>query len=201
MRRIKRLFDLFWTFLGLPFLIPVFLVIGLLIKLEDGGPIFFKQKRIGYKGKPFIMWKFRTMIIDAEKKGSLLTVGRDPRITHVGYYLRKFKLDELPQLFNVIKGEMSLVGPRPEVEKYVKLYSPEEYKVLELLPGMTDPASLKYIDENDILAQAEDPEFVYINKIMHDKIKLNLEYAEKASIWTDFIVIMKTFLKLFKKGL
>jgi len=197
MRRIKRIFDLFWTLSGLPFLIPVFLVIGLLIKIEDGGPVFFKQKRIGYKGKPFIMWKFRTMVVDAEKIGNLLTVGKDPRITRTGYYLRKFKLDELPQLFNVIKGEMSLVGPRPEVEKYVKLYSPEEYKVLDLLPGMTDPASLKYIDESEILAQSSDPEYTYINEVMPEKIRLNLEYAEKASLWTDFLVIIKTFFRLF----
>ncbi len=197
MMRSKRIFDLFWTLSGLPFLIPVFLVIGLLIKIEDGGPVFFKQKRIGYKGKPFIMWKFRTMVVDAEKIGNLLTVGKDPRITRTGYYLRKFKLDELPQLFNVIKGEMSLVGPRPEVEKYVKLYSPEEYKVLDLLPGMTDPASLKYIDESEILAQSSDPEYTYINEVMPEKIRLNLEYAEKASLWTDFLVIIKTFFRLF----
>lgn len=197
MMRSKRIFDLFWSLSGLPFLIPVFLVIGLLIKIEDGGPVFFKQKRIGYKGKPFIMWKFRTMVVDAEKIGNLLTVGKDPRITRTGYYLRKFKLDELPQLFNVIKGEMSLVGPRPEVEKYVKLYSPEEYKVLDLLPGMTDPASLKYIDESEILAQSSDPEYTYINEVMPEKIRLNLEYAEKASLWTDFLVIIKTFFRLF----
>jgi lipopolysaccharide/colanic/teichoic acid biosynthesis glycosyltransferase len=196
MKKSKRLFDLFFTLLGLPFLLPLFFIIGLLIKLEDGGPIFFIQKRIGYKGKPFLMWKFRTMIVDAEKKGTLITIGKDPRITRVGYCLRKFKLDELPQLFNVLKGEMSLVGPRPEVEKYVMLYTPEQRQVLNLIPGMTDPASIKYVNENEILAQAEDPERVYIEKVMPEKIKLNLEYAKTASCWRDFLVVIKTVLRI-----
>lgn len=128
MRKCKRIFDLFFTLIGLPFLLPFLAIIALMIKLEDGGPIFFIQRRIGYKGKPFYMWKFRTMVIDAEKKGSLITVGNDPRITRVGYFLRKYKLDEFPQLLNVLKGEMSLVGPRPEVEKYVMLYNSEQRK-------------------------------------------------------------------------
>jgi len=196
MKKSKRLFDLFFTLLGLPFLLPLFFIIGLLIKLEDGGSIFFIQKRIGYKGKSFLMWKFRTMIVDAEKKGTLITIGKDPRITRVGYCLRKFKLDELPQLFNVLKGEMSLVGPRPEVEKYVMLYTPEQRQVLNLIPGMTDPASIKYVNENEILAQAEDPERVYIEKVMPEKIKLNLEYAKTASCWRDFLVVIKTVLRI-----
>ncbi|MGC8931657.1 MAG: sugar transferase, partial [Dictyoglomus sp.] len=163
---------------------------------EDGGPIFFVQKRVGYKGKSFLMWKFRTMVVDAEKKGSLITVGKDPRITKVGYFLRKFKLDEFPQLINVLKGEMSLVGPRPEVEKYVNLYTSEQRKVLDIIPGMTDPASIKYVNENEILASAEDPEKVYIEVIMPEKIKLNLKYYETASCWTDFLVIIKTILRI-----
>jgi len=196
MKGSKRIFDIFFTLIGFPFLLSLFFIIALLIKLEDGGPVFFIQKRIGYKGKPFLMWKFRTMVVDAEKKGNLITIGRDPRITRVGYFLRKFKLDEFPQLINVLKGEMSLVGPRPEVEKYVRLYTPEQKRVLDLIPGMTDPASIKYINENEILAQAEDPERVYIEKIMPEKIKLNIEYAETASCWSDFLVIVKTFLRI-----
>ncbi|MGC8744987.1 MAG: sugar transferase, partial [Verrucomicrobiia bacterium] len=147
----------------------------------------------------FLMWKFRTMVVDAEKKGSLITVGKDPRITKVGYFLRKFKLDEFPQLINVLKGEMSLVGPRPEVEKYVNLYTSEQRKVLDIIPGMTDPASIKYVNENEILASAEDPEKVYIEIIMPEKINLNLEYAKTASCWKDFLVIIKTFLGILKK--
>jgi lipopolysaccharide/colanic/teichoic acid biosynthesis glycosyltransferase len=196
MRKCKRIFDLSFTLLGLPFLLPILVIIALLIKLEDGGPIFFVQKRVGYKGKSFLMWKFRTMVVDAEKKGSLITVGKDPRITKVGYFLRKFKLDEFPQLINVLKGEMSLVGPRPEVEKYVNLYTSEQRKVLDIIPGMTDPASIKYVNENEILASAEDPEKVYIEVIMPEKIKLNLKYYETASCWTDFLVIIKTILRI-----
>ena len=177
---------------------PLFVIVALLIKIEDGGPVFFVQKRIGYKGKAFYMWKFRTMVIDAEKKGGLITVGKDPRITRIGYYLRKFKLDEFPQLFNVLKGEMSLVGPRPEVEKYVMLYNSEQREVLNLIPGMTDPASIKYVNENEILAQADDPEKVYIEQVMPEKIRLNLEYAEKATCCSDFLIIIKTFFRIFE---
>jgi len=198
MRKCKRIFDLFFTLIGLPFLLPFLAIIALMIKLEDGGPVFFIQRRIGYKGKPFYMWKFRTMVIDAEKKGSLITVGNDPRITRVGYFLRKYKLDEFPQLLNVLKGEMSLVGPRPEVEKYVILYNSEQRKVLDIIPGMTDPASIKYVNENEILAQADDPEKIYIEKVMPEKIKLNLEYAEKATCWSDFLIIIKTFFRIFE---
>jgi len=198
MRKYKRIFDLFFTLIGLPFLLPFLAIIALMIKLEDGGPVFFIQRRIGYKGNPFYMLKFRTMVIDAEKNGSLITVGNDPRITRVGYFLRKYKLDEFPQLLNVLKGEMSLVGPRPEVEKYVMLYNSEQRKVLNIIPGMTDPASIKYVNENEILAQAKDPEKIYIEKVMPEKIKLNLEYAEKATCWSDFLIIIKTFFRIFE---
>lgn len=199
MRKGKRIFDLIWTIIGFFILSPLFLVIMLIIKLEDGGPVFFRQERIGYKGKPFIIYKFRTMIVDADKKGSLITVGKDPRITKVGYWLRKTKLDELPQLFNVLKGEMSLVGPRPEVARYVNLYTEAQKKVLDLIPGMTDFASIEYIDENEILARSEKPEEVYINEIMPKKIELNLKYASNISLWNDFLIIVKTFLKLFTR--
>jgi lipopolysaccharide/colanic/teichoic acid biosynthesis glycosyltransferase len=192
----KRLFDLFWSTLGLLVLWPLFLIIAILIKLDDGGPVFYRQERVGYRGRPFKIWKFRTMIVNAEKVGKPLTVGRDPRITRVGYWLRKFKLDELPQLINVFLGEMSLVGPRPEVPKYVALYNAEQKRVLNLMPGITDPASIKFKDESELLAQASDPEKFYIEKIMPEKIRLNLEYAERATLWSDFLVILRTLVHI-----
>lgn len=200
MKLTKRHFDLFWSILGLAFLLPFLLIIVLAIKLYDNGPAFFSQKRIGFKGKPFHIYKFRTMVVDAEKKGNLITVENDPRITRIGYWLRKLKLDELPQLFNVIKGDMSLVGPRPEVPKYVKLYTYEQLHVLNLMPGITDPASIKYSNENELLNQALNPEKIYIEKIMPEKIKINLEYANNATLWTDFIVILKTLFRLTSKS-
>lgn len=169
----------------------------MLIKLDDKGPVFFRQERVGYKGRPFRIWKFRTMVVDAEKIGKPLTVGRDPRITRVGYWLRKFKLDELPQLFNVLVGEMSLVGPRPEVPKYVALYTPEQRKVLDLVPGITDPASIKYRDESEILGRSPDPDRTYLEEIMPEKIRLNLEYAAHATVWSDFIIVLKTLFRVF----
>ena len=196
MRWEKRVFDFICSALGLAVLFPVFFIIALMIKIEDGGPVLFIQKRVGYKGRPFFMYKFRTMVVDAEKKGNLLTVGGDPRITKSGRLLRKFKLDELPQLINVLKGEMSLVGPRPEVEKYVNLYTNEQRKVLNLYPGITDPASIEYVNESELLAQSSDPEKLYVEKIMPEKIVLNLEYARQASWWTDFLVIIKTLARI-----
>jgi len=196
MRWQKRAFDILFSALALAILSPIFFIIALLIKIEDGGPILFIQKRIGYRGRPFFMYKFRTMIVDAEKKGNLLTVGGDPRITKVGSFLRRFKLDELPQLINVLRGEMSLVGPRPEVEKYVNLYTPEQKEVLNIYPGITDPASIEYVNESKLLAQSSDPEELYIEKIMPEKIRLNLEYAKQASCWTDFLVIAKTVARI-----
>jgi len=197
-RRSKRLFDLFWSALGLLLLLPVFLGIALAIKLDDGGPVFFRQQRIGYRGRPFTMWKFRTMVVDAERRGGSLTVGRDPRVTRVGYWLRKTKLDELPQLWNVLKGEMSLVGPRPEVPRYVALYTEEQRRVLELVPGITDPASIRFRHESELLARSPDPERTYVEVVMPEKIRLNLEYAERATVWSDFLVILQTFLSLFR---
>lgn len=197
MRRCKRSLDIIISLLGLSFLLPLFFLIGLLIKIHDGGGTFFIQRRIGHHGRPFLMWKFRTMVVDAEKKGDLLSVGDDPRITRVGYFLRKYKIDELPQLFNVLKGEMSLVGPRPEVEKYVNLYDEKQKKVLELIPGITDPASISFVNENEMLSGADNPERMYIDKIMPEKIRLNLEYANEASCWKDFLIIIKTIAKIF----
>ncbi len=188
----KRVFDLFWTIPGLVVLSPLFGVIALWIKLDDGGPVFFRQERVGQNGQLFRIWKFRTMVVDAEKRGRPLTVGRDPRITRAGYRLRRYKLDELPQLLNVLRGEMSLVGPRPEVPRYVALYTPEQRRVLDLMPGITDPASIRYRHENELLSQAEDPEKVYVEEIMPEKIRINLDYAQRATIWSDFWVILQT---------
>jgi lipopolysaccharide/colanic/teichoic acid biosynthesis glycosyltransferase len=161
------------------------------------GGVFYIQKRIGRHGKEFSLIKFRTMYVGADKKG-LLTVGKkDNRITPVGYYLRKYKLDELPQLFNIIRGDMSVVGPRPEVKKYVDLYTKEQLQVLQVRPGLTDLASLQYIDENQILARYDDAEKAYIDIIMPHKLSLNLEYIRKQSFWFDLKIILKTLLKIF----
>jgi lipopolysaccharide/colanic/teichoic acid biosynthesis glycosyltransferase len=194
----KRLFDIVASAIGLLVLWPVFLVIAVLITLEDGGPVFYRQERIGYKGRPFKIWKFRTMVVNADKLGKPLTVGRDPRITRVGYWLRKFKLDELPQLLNVLLGEMSLVGPRPEVPQYVALYTPEQRKVLDLVPGITDPASIKFANEAELLAEASNPEKFYIEHIMPTKIRLNMEYASHATLWSDILVILKTLVRIVR---
>lgn len=188
----KRLFDLCWTLPGLLVLWPAFLVIALLIKLDDGGLVFFRQVRVGRSGRAFRVWKFRTMIAHAEQLGAPLTVGEDPRTTRFGRWLRRSKLDELPQLFNVLAGEMSLVGPRPEVPRYVALYSPDERRVLDLMPGITDPASIAYRHENDLLARAPDPERHYISVILPAKIRINLDYAARATRWTDLVVLLDT---------
>lgn len=199
MKTSKRVFDLCLAIPGLLLLAPLFLLIALLIKLDDGGPVFFRQERVGYRGRRFRIWKFRTMRVDAERQGSL-TVGDDPRITRAGRWLRKFKLDELPQLINVILGEMSLVGPRPEVPKYVALYGEAELPVLDLVPGITDPASIAFRNESEILGRALDPETMYVESIMREKIRINLEYAGKATVWTDFLVILRTLQVLLKPG-
>ncbi|MBW6394564.1 sugar transferase [Thermus sp. SYSU G05001] len=199
MKTSKRVFDLCLAIPGLLLLAPLFLLIALLIKLDDGGPVFFRQERVGYRGRRFRIWKFRTMRVDAEQQGSL-TVGDDPRITRAGRWLRKFKLDELPQLINVILGEMSLVGPRPEVPKYVALYGEAELPVLDLVPGITDPASIAFRNESEMLGRAPDPETMYVESIMREKIRINLEYAGKATVWTDFLVILRTLQVLLKPG-
>lgn len=197
MKLSKRIFDIVCVIPGLIVLLPFWIMIGLAIWLEDHGPVFFKQERVGLRGATFKIWKFRTMVVDAERFGKQLTVGRDPRITRVGALLRQTKLDELPQLLNVFMGEMSLVGPRPEVPRYVALYSPEQAGVLELMPGITDLASIEYRNENQLLASAADPEGLYIAEIMPTKIRINLEYAKRASILNDLRVIGLTFAKVF----
>lgn len=194
-RILKRLFDIVASFIGIILLSPFLIIIAIFIKLGSNGPVFFKQERVGLKGKHFLILKYRTMIVDAEKYGKQITVGKDNRITAVGSFLRKYKLDELPQLFNVLKGDMSLVGPRPEVPRYVKLYSKEQLKVLDVRPGITDLASLRYSDENELLGTVENPEEYYVNVIMKDKLDLNLEYIDKSNVFYDIVIILKTIVK------
>jgi FlaA1/EpsC-like NDP-sugar epimerase/lipopolysaccharide/colanic/teichoic acid biosynthesis glycosyltransferase len=191
MTRLKRAFDIGVAVAALPIAAPVCLVIAALIKLDDGGPVLFMQARVGRGGRCFRMWKFRTMRASAEP-GLLLTVGEDPRITRVGQWLRRSKLDELPQLAHVLSGTMSLVGPRPEVPEYVAKYTPDQQRVLELVPGITDPASVRYWDEADLLARSSDPEGTYLRQVMPEKIRLQLEYAQEATVWTDVLVVLNT---------
>lgn len=189
----KRLFDVIASGCGLIVLSPLFFVVALWIKLDSKGPVFYRQVRVGYKNRDFRIFKFRSMRIGADK-GSLVTIGgRDPRITRSGYFIRKYKLDELPQLINVFIGDMSLVGPRPEVRHYVDYWTPEQMHVLDVRPGITDPASIKFRNENELMGQAENPEEYYINVIMQEKIKLYLEYVENASFLYDLRLIFKTF--------
>lgn len=188
----KKLFDFAFSIAGLVILSPLFLVISVWIKLDSKGSVFYKQVRVGKNNSDFKLYKFRTMRTDSDKSGLLTVGGRDPRITGAGYFLRKFKMDELPQLFNIAAGEMSFVGPRPEVRKYVDMYNDEQRKVLSVLPGITDVASIKYRNENELLEKAEDPESYYIESIMPDKLKLNLDYIEQRSFTNDIKVIFKT---------
>lgn len=191
---VKRIFDFLASLFGIIIISPILIIVAIAIKVDSKGPVMFLQKRVGRYGNPFYIYKFRTMVTDAEKLGTQITVGKDNRITKVGSFLRKYKIDELPQLFNVLKGDMSLVGPRPEVPRYVELYSEEERRVLEVRPGITDLASLRYKDENDILGKVENPEDYYINVIMKDKLKLNLEYIEKSNLIFDISLILKTII-------
>lgn len=193
----KRLFDIFFSSIGLVALLPFLLVIALFIILDSKGGIFYKQLRVGLNGKDFLLLKFRSMRTDSDKK-SLLTVGHDTRITPVGHFIRKYKIDELPQLINVLLGDMSLVGPRPEVRKYVDLYNNEQKKVLSVKPGITDYASIEYSNENELLGKAENPEQVYINEIMPAKLKLNLKYIAEKGMITDIKIIANTLLKILK---
>ena len=192
---IKRIFDIVCSGLGLIILSPFLLFVAIKIKSGSDGPVFFKQIRVGEKGKEFKILKFRTMVVDAEKLGRQITVGNDNRITKIGAFLRKYKIDELPQLINVFKGDMSLVGPRPEVPRYVNMYTEEQRKVLDVKPGITDLASIRYRDENELLGQAENPDEFYINTIMPDKLALNMEYINKSNIFLDIYIILQTILK------
>lgn len=189
----KRLLDITASGIGLLLLSPIFLVLAIWIKLDSQGPVFYRQVRVGRGNRDFRIFKFRSMRVGSDK-GSLITVGgRDSRITRSGYFIRKYKLDELPQLINVFIGDMSLVGPRPEVRRYVDLYNQEQLHVLNVKPGITDPASIKYRNENELLEQADYPEQYYIDVIMPDKLRLNLEYATNQSFFGDLKLIFKTF--------
>ncbi len=193
---LKRLFDILFSSIGLIILSPFFIIISVIIVLDSSGKIFFKQSRVGKNNKDFFLFKFRTMHDNAESAG-LLTIGNsDKRITNSGRNLRKYKLDELPQLFNVLGGSMSIVGPRPEVRKYVDMYSEEQLNVLRIKPGLTDYASLEYINESEILAEAGDPEQKYIDEIMPAKLQLNLKYINEMSFLTDINIIFRTLLRI-----
>lgn len=192
----KRLFDIFSSAIVLVLLSPLLILLALAITIDSKGGVFYKQERIGKNGKAFMLYKFRSMRTGADRKG-LITVGsNDDRTTKVGRFIRKYKLDELPQLINILKNEMSVVGPRPEVEKYVRLYTAEQRKVLSAKPGLTDLASLAYINENEILGKAAHPEKTYVEQIMPAKLRLNLEYIEKQSFWFDLKIIAKTVLRI-----
>ena len=195
----KRIFDVIASGLGLIVLSPLFLILAIWIKLDSKGPVFYRQVRVGYKNKDFRIFKFRSMRVGADK-GSLVTIGgHDPRVTRSGYFIRKFKFDELPQLINVFLGDMSLVGPRPEVRHYVDYWTPEQMHVLDVRPGITDPASIKFRNENELMEKAEDPEKYYIEVIMQEKTKLYLEYVEKHSFFYDLGLIFKTFWVIVKE--
>lgn len=192
----KRLFDFFSSLTALIFLLPFFFIVALLIAIEGGFPVFFTQTRIGKNKIPFQLLKFRTMVKDADKLGKITIGKRDPRVTNVGHFLRSYKLDELPQLLNILKGEMSVVGPRPEVEEYVNLYTEEQNKVFLAKPGLTDYASLKYINESEVLAKSSDPNKTYIEEVMPAKLELNLKYIEEQGLLTDLKIIFKTISKI-----
>lgn len=195
----KRTFDLIASSLGLLLLSPLFLMLAIWIKIDSEGPVFYRQVRVGKGNRDFRLFKFRSMHVGSDRKGLITVGGRDPRVTRSGYYIRKYKLDELPQLINVFTGDMSLVGPRPEVRKYVDLYTPEQMHVLDVRPGITDPASIRYRNENELLAQVEDPDRYYVEVIMQDKLQLNLEYVEKQSFRFDLQLIFKTFSEIIRK--
>src|SRR5262245_49346889 len=192
----KRIFDIVASIVGLLLLVPLLTVVALLIKLDSPGPVFFRQERIGRGGRPFLIYKFRTMLQDALGRGSLITFGVDPRITRIGGLLRKTKIDELPQLINVLRGEMSLVGPRPEVREYVEHFPQDYDEILQVSPGITDLASLKYRDEAALLGQSDDPEQEYLRKVLPDKITLAKAYVRRSSFFFDLSLIVKTLMRL-----
>lgn len=189
----KRIFDILASGLGLLVLSPVFVVVAVWIKWDSRGPVFYRQVRVGRHNRDFHLLKFRSMEVGADRKGLITVGGRDPRVTRSGYFIRKYKVDELPQLVNVFLGDMSLVGPRPEVRKYVDLYTPEQLHVLDVRPGITDLASIRYRNENELLAQAENPDRYYVDVIMQDKLRINLEYVANRSFGYDLKLIFMTF--------
>lgn len=195
-RVMKRLFDFIVAFMGVVLLSPLLLMVAFLIMIYSKGPVLFRQERIGRGGCPFLIYKFRTMVADAPHKGGLITPDGDPRVTWVGHLLRKTKIDELPQLFNVLRGDMSLVGPRPEVRKYVELFCQDFEEILSVKPGITDLASLTYRDESAILGKSRDPEQEYIGHILPDKIRLAKEYIRKSSFFFDLNLMLKTLIRI-----
>jgi len=196
---LKRLFDIIFSLIVLLTFLPVFIVVAVLIGVDSKGGVFFKQIRVGKNNVDFFLYKFRTMSVGSDKKGEITIGNNDSRITKVGSVLRKYKLDEFPQLLNILNGEMSIVGPRPEVRKYVELYTKEQLNVLSVKPGLTDYASLEYINESEILGNSEDPNQTYINEIMPIKLKLNLRYISKISFITDLSLIFKTIIRILAK--
>lgn len=193
-----RFCDIVFSFIGLLLLSPLFIIVALWIVIDNPGPVFYRQQRVGKDGKDFGLLKFRSMRVGADKM-SLITIGdRDPRVTRAGYYIRKYKLDELPQLWNVLIGDMSLVGPRPEVRRYVDVYTKEQSKVLSVRPGITDYASIEYIDENVLLAQSDDPDKTYIEQIIPAKIALNMRYINHQTLGEYFKIVSLTFYKIIR---
>lgn len=195
----KRLFDIIASGCGLIVLSPLFIIVAIWIKLDSEGPVFYKQIRVGRYGRDFKLFKFRSMRVGADKTGLITVGGHDPRVTRSGYFIRKYKLDEFPQLINVFIGDMSLVGPRPEVRKYVDMYTLEQRHVLDVRPGITDLASIRYRNENEILESVANPEQYYIDVIMPDKLQINLEYVATHSFLNDMKLIFKTFWEIISK--
>ena len=194
----KRLFDIIFSGFVLMCFLPIGGIIALCIALESKGGIFFKQERIGKNGAPFQLLKFRSMFINSESMGKITVGKKDARITGMGYFIRKYKLDEFPQFINVLKGEMSIVGPRPEVKEYVDLYTESQRKILQVKPGITDLASLAYFHENELLAKSDNPQQTYIQEVMPEKIRLNEKYLANPSLSQDLVIICKTFAKIFR---
>jgi lipopolysaccharide/colanic/teichoic acid biosynthesis glycosyltransferase len=198
---VKRLFDIILSILGLILLSPLFIILAIWIKRDSKGPVFYKQIRIGKDAREFNLYKFRSMRQGADKQGLLTVGGKDPRITKSGSFIRRYKLDEFPQLINVLNGEMSIVGPRPEVPKYVALYTPDQQKVLSVKPGISDWASIYFRNENELLAEAENPEEFYISEVMPQKLLMNLKYIDNNSLFIDVKIILNTIkMVLFKKS-
>lgn len=195
----KRIFDIVASGIGLIILSPLFVVLAVWIKTDSKGPVFYRQIRVGKDNKDFRLFKFRSMRPDSDKLGLITVGGHDPRVTRSGYYIRKYKLDELPQLINVFKGDMSFVGPRPEVRKYVDLYTADQLRVLSVRPGITSLASIRYKNENEILASANDPDKTYVEQVLIDKLNIDLQYIDNASFWGDLKLIFITLKEIIIK--
>ena len=195
----KRIFDIVASGFGLLVMSPVFLILAIWIKLDSKGPVFYRQVRVGRKNRDFRIFKFRSMRVGADKMGLISVGGHDPRVTRSGYFIRKYKLDEFPQLINVFIGDMSLVGPRPEVRKYVDLYTSEQMQVLDVRPGVTSLASIRYRNENELLEKVEDSDQYYINVVMQDKLAIDLEYIRNVSFGYDIRLVFQTFWEIIRR--